>query len=224
LRQTFNERLAAYGMLIESNFLIHAAEKTYSLIYQKLGHQDLLPILGDAPTQIGELEPPPPPPPQPGMPPMPPMPPIPHMVPRYMAFAFVPPEEINRSYKFKPMGIFSLENKTVKAAQVMDLMKVFAGNPGFDMLAAGKYVATSLQGIDEAAKWFHAAGLTGMPGMPPGLPPMLPGGPGGPPPGPLPPHPLNPPPNPNAPGMKGGPQGNQPNFLPPNPLRRQPVL
>lgn len=229
LRQTFNERLAAYGMLIESNFLIRAAEKTYSLIYQKLGHQDLLPILGDTPTQIGEFAAPPPPPPPPGsgLPPLPPGPPIPHMVPRFMAFAFVPPEEINRSYKFKPMGIFSLENKTIKAAQVMDLMKVFAGNPGFDMLAAGKYVAVNLQGIDEAAKWFHAAGIMGMgmPGMvPPGMPPGLPGDPGGPPPGPPIPHPLNPPPNRNAPGMKGGPNGDRPNFLPPNPIRRQPVV
>jgi hypothetical protein len=218
LRQTFNERLAAYGMLIESSFLIRAAEKIYSLVYQKLGHQDLLPILGDHPTQIGEL--PAPPPPFPGLPPLPP---IPHMVPRYMAFAFVPPEEINRSYTFKPMGIFSLENKTIKAAQVMDLMKVFAGNPGFDLIAAGKYVAVHLQGIDEAEKWFHAAGLMGMPGMPPGLPPQLPGAPMGAPPGPLPPHPLNPPPNRNAPGLKGGPNGDQPNFLPPNPLRRTPV-
>ena len=228
LRQTFNERLAAYGMLIESSFLIRAAEKTYSLIYQKLSHQDLLPILGDHPTQIGELPSPPPPPPPPGMPPLPQAPPTPHMVPRFMAFAFVPPEEINRSYKFKPMGIFSLENKTVKAAQVMDLMKVFAGNPGFDLLAAGKYVAVNLQGIDEAERWFHQAGVMGMgiPGMPPGLPPALPGvPPGGPPlpPGAVPPHPLNPPPNRNAPGMKGGPNGNQPNFLPPNPIRRMPV-
>jgi hypothetical protein len=108
---------------------------------------------------------------------------------------------------FKPMGIFSLENKIVKAAQDMDLMKVNATNPQFDFNAAGKYVATKLQGIDEAAKWF-------MPPMPLGLPggPM-PGMPG-----------MPPPPPPNAPGMKGGPNGDQPNFLPPDPLRRQPVV
>ena len=65
----------------------------------------------------------------------------PTMVPRYMAFVFVPPEIVNQNYMFKPMGIFSLENKIVKAAQVMDLIKLFAGNPAFDMVAAGKYVA-----------------------------------------------------------------------------------
>jgi hypothetical protein len=113
------------------------------------------------------------------------------------------------------MGIFNLENKVVKAAQVMDLMRAFAGNPGFDMIAAGKYVAVNLQGIDEAANWFINPGLAMPPGMPPGVPPPLPGMP-------LPPEMVNPP-APGAPGMKGGPNGNQPNFLPPNPLRRVPV-
>lgn len=193
LRQTFNERLAAYGMIIESDFLLKAAEKIYSLIYQELTPKDLQHILGDHPVEIGE-------PPMPGMEPM--------KVPRFLAFAFVPPEIVNLNYNFKPMGIFSLENKIVKAAQVMDLMKVFSGNPAFDMVAAGKYVATKLQGIDEAEKWFH------------GLPPMMPGGMPGmlPPPGAMPPIP------PGAPGMKGGPNGSQPNFLPPDPLRRQPII
>ncbi len=202
LRQTFNERLAAYGMLIESSFLIRAAEKIYSLIYQKLGHKDLMPILGDHPVEIeGPMAP--------GMPPV--------MVPRYMAFAFVPPEEINRSYRFKPMGIFNLENKTIKAAQVMDLARIMAGNPAFDMLAAMKYVAVNLQGIDEATKWFANPGLSMLPGQPPGLPPV-PGMPG------MPGMPMPPPPPPgDGPGLKGGPNGNQPNFLPPNPLRRTPV-
>lgn len=209
LRQTFNERLAAYGMVIESTFLLSAAEKIYSLIYQELTPPDLMHILGDHPVEIEE-------PPAPGI--------TPTKVPRFMAFAFVPPEIVNQNYMFRPMGIFSLENKIVKAAQVMDLMKVFAGNPSFDIISAGKYVATKLQGIDEAAKWFHPLPL-GLPGMMPGLPgaplgtpppggaPPLPSGPGGPLPG------VN-----NAPGLKGGPNGNQPNFLPPNPLRRMPVI
>jgi hypothetical protein len=199
LRQTFNERLAAYGMLIESSFVIRAAEKIYSLIYQKLGHQDLLPILGDHPVEIEAST-------MPGVPSI--------MVPRYMAFAFVPPEEINRSYRFKPMGIFNMENKVVKAAQVMDLARIMNGNPNFDMVAAMKYVAVNLQGIDEASKWFLNPNLAMIPGQPPGLPPTGPQG--------LPPMPP-PPMGKDGPGLKGGPNGNQPNFLPPNPLRRAPV-
>lgn len=200
LRQTFNERLAAYGMLIEADFLLRAAEKTYTLIYQELNPKDLHPILGDHPVQVSEIQDP-----LTGMK-------KPVMVPRWAAFAFVPPEEISKSYLFKPMGIFSLENKVVKAAQVMDLMRVFSGNPGFDLLAAGKYVATKLQAIDEAEKWFHDVPTMPPPGLIPGAP--VPGGP----PVPAPPAP------PAGPGMKGGPNGNQPNFLPPNPLRRQPVI
>lgn len=192
LRQTFNERLAAYGMVIESDFLLKSAEKIYSLIYQELTPKDLMPILGDHPVEIADA-------PMPGMPAP--------MVPRFMAFVFVPPEVVNQNYMFKPMGIFSLENKIVKAAQVMDLMKVFSGNPAFDMVAAGKYVAAKLQGIDEAEKWFHP--LPMLPGLMPGMP-GLPPGPGG--------------PMPDAPGMKGGPNGSQPNFLPPDPLRRQPII
>jgi hypothetical protein len=195
LRQTFNERLAAIGMLQESTFLLRAAEKIYSLIYQELTPPDLRPILGDEPVDIA-------PPPAPGMPPI--------QVPRFMAFAFVAPEEVNRSYNFKPMGIFSLENKIVKAAQVLDLMKINATNPRFDFNAAGKYVATKLQGVDEAEKWF----LPPMPTIPglsaPTGEPMTPGGPMAPP--------------PDAPGMKGGPGGNQPNFLPPDPVNRQPLI
>lgn len=191
LRQTFNERLAAYGMVIESDFLLRAGEKSYSLIYQELNPTDLMPILGDDPVEIA-------PPPMPGMPPT--------SVPRFLAFAFVPPEEVNNRYMFKPMGIFSLENKIVKSAQVLDLIRMYAGNPMFDMVAAGRYVATKLQGIDEAEKWFNAMPplMGGMPGLPiPGAPPVPPGAP---------------------PGMKGGPNGNQPNFLPPNPLNRQPIV
>ena len=192
LRQSFNERLAAYGMLIESQFLVKAAEKSYSLIYQELTPKDLETILGDDPVEIE-------PSPAPGIPPV--------EVPRYMAFVFVPPEKVNDAYLFKPMGIFSLENKIVKAAQVMDMIRINQGNPAFDFNSASKYVITKLQGIDEAGKWFiqppAPTEIPGMPGMPPGMPGM---------------------PMQEPPGMKGGPNGNQPNFLPPDPLRRQPVV
>lgn len=193
LRQTFNERLAAYGMIAEATFLLRGAEKIYSLIYQELTPDDMRPILGDDPVEIE-------PPPMPGMPGV--------MVPRFLAFAFVPPEEVNRAYIFKPMGIFSLENKIVKAAQCLDLIKINTGNPMFDANAANKYVATKLFGIDEAEKWWNQA-----PPIPPELA-ALGGGPGlgggGAP--------------PDAPGMRGGPNGNQPNFLPPDPVNRQPLV
>lgn len=187
LRQTFNERLAAYGMLMESDFLLRGAAKIYSLIYQNLKPEDLFPILGDDPVIIA-------PPQLPGGQPV--------TVPRFAAFVFPSPETVSTAYMFKPMGIFSLENKIVKAAQVMDLIRINATNPRFDFNAACQYVATKLQGISEAEKWFlppmQLPGL-GMPGMGTPVPQ-------------------------EAPGMKGGPNGNQPNFLPPDPLRRQPIV
>jgi len=186
LRQMFNERIAAYGMISEAAFLNRIAEKTYGLIYQELTPEDLKTILGEEPIQIGVI-----PSPIPGLPPMP------HLVPRYLAFAFVPPEEIYRSYRFKPMGIFSMENKLTKAAQFMDWAKLFA--PVLNMSEAAKYSA-KLMGNDEAEKM-----VLPMPILPP------PGAPGA----PMPPS--------DAPGMKGGPNGDRPNFLPPNPLNRAPV-
>jgi hypothetical protein len=250
LKQMFNERVAALGMVIELQFLIESAERAYGLIYQYLQPNDMKPILGDKPVQIGMLQPPPPPPPMPGQMPMPPMMPIPHMVPRFLAFVFVPPEIVATSYKFKPMGIFSMENKIVKSAQVMDAIKVMSIDP---MLIPGispalQYVLQKLQGIHEAAAWFPPyPNMPGVPGPMPGMagPPMPgqvpgqggpPGQPPPPPPGGLPPQvpggvpgptPANHVPNPstrtNMPGMKGGPHGNQPSFLPRNPIRREPV-
>lgn len=183
-RQMFNERVAAYGMVAEAGFLIKAAEKIYGIIYQAVGEQGpnmLLPILGDDPTLISE------------------MPPV--AVPRFLAFALVPPEEVCRSYRFKPMGIFSMENKIVKSAQVMDAINLAGPDPRFDRIAALKYLLTTIQGIDEAQKWFLNIPLPMM-GM------MGPPGPQG----------------QNAPGMKGGPNGNQPAFLPPEQRGSQPVV
>lgn len=199
LKQMFNERVAAYGMVIEADFLIRAAERIYGLIYQNLTPNDLVPILGTNPVQIGTMPAPvPPPAAQNGLPPPPAIGQIPHMVPRFMAFAFPPPEIIQNSYRFKPMGIFSLENKVVKTAQFMDFVKVFA--PVINMSEAAKYAA-KIMGNDEAEKMILPFPI---------LPPM-----GAPPPGsPVPA---------SAPGAKGGPNGNQPAFLPPNPVRRQPV-
>lgn len=246
LKQMFNERIAALGMIIETQFLIECAERIYGLIYQYLQPQDMKAILGETPVQIGLIQPPPPPPPMMGMPPLPQAPPIPHMVPRFLAFVFVPPEIVAQSYRFKPMGIFSMENKIVKSAQVMDAIKVMTILPpgSADISGALQYVMEKLQGIPEAKSWFPPMPFqSGIPQGMPALPPQLgPGGPmpppGGPdgqppnqPPGPPPggiagPTPPNHALNPNgrmAPGMKGGPHGNQPSFLPPNPLRRQPV-
>jgi hypothetical protein len=172
LRQMFNERVAAYGMVMESSFLLKAAEKIYSLIYQNLRDQrDLLPILGDDPVEIA-------PSPLPGLPGV--------MVPRFMAFAHVPPEEVGRSYFFKPMGIFSVENKVVKVAQFMDWAKVFG--MVIDQAEAAKQAATLL-GIEGAQKLVHP-----MPMLPP-MPgdketPGLKGGPNGNQPAFLPPNPV----------------------------------
>lgn len=184
LKQMFNERVAAYGMVMESGFLIKAAERIYGLIYQNLHPDDLLPILGDHPVLIDQV---------PG-----PMGMMPIHVPRYKAFVFVPPEEVGRSYRFKPMGIFSLENKVVKQAQFMDWTKVFA--PVVNLPEAAKYSAELMGMNDEAEKL-----VMPMPMLPPGQPP---------------PGQTN---KKDIPGAHGGPNGNQPAFLPPNPINRQPV-
>lgn len=177
-RQMFNERVAAYGMVAEASFLVKAAEKMYGLIYQEAGAQGaalLMPILGDDPILISE------------------MPPL--EVPRFMAFALVPPEEVCKSYRFKPMGIFSMENKIVKSAQIMEAIQVAGPDPRFDRIAALEYLMTTVQGIDEAKKWFIK-----LPMMPPmGVPP---------------------PPN----GPTGGPEGNQPSFLPPESRGSMPTV
>lgn len=203
LKQMFNERVAAYGMVIEGNFIMRVAERIYGLIYQNLQPEDLKPILGEEPVDIGPVPAPPPPPPPPGMPPLPQLPPQPLMVPRYMAFAFPPPEVVANSYRFKPMGIFSLENKVIKSAQFMDWFKTFAMvcNP----IEAAKYGAHLIGTGEELDKIV----LPMMPMMPPGQEGEQPGQPPK-----------------DAPGLKGGPNGNQPSFMPPearNPIRRQPV-
>jgi hypothetical protein len=242
LKQMFNERLAAYGMIIESQFLVEASERIYALIYGNLQPMDMKPILGDTPVQIGMIQPPPPPPPVPGQMPLPQAPPIPHMVPRFLAFVFVPPEMVAESYRFRPMGIFSMENKIVKSAQVMDAIKVGTTLPpgSMDISGALQFVLEKLQTIPEAKAWFPP--FPNMPGIPqgqpmmppPGVPP--PNGPGAPPPGlgplgpgagPIPPnHSISENATPSqkmaAPGMKSGPRGNQPSFLP-RPIRRQPI-
>lgn len=191
LRNMFNERSASYGMIIEADFLIRSAHRIYGLIYQNLTPEDMKSILGEQPVQIGVL-------PIPGPDGMP----MPHIVPRYAAFAFVPPEEVAKSYRFKPMGIFTLDNKITKAAQFMDWIKINAMviNP----VEAAKYSGHLLGLGDELEKI-----ILPMPLTPPGGQSS---------------------PSPNGgdksdtPGAKGGPNGNQPSFMPPNPLRRQPVV
>jgi hypothetical protein len=202
LQQMFNERVAAYGMVIESSFLNRAAAKIYGLIYQELTPEDLKPILGEEPIKIGEH-----PDAMTGAP-------TPIMVPRYLTFTFVPPEIVNKSYMFKPVGIFSLENKIVKSAQVMDLVKINIGNPGFDQNAALKYVAVNLQGITEAEKWFRDVPMIPLAMIPPEMIPMIMGGKGG----------LPQTNKKDTPGMKGGPNGNGASFAQPSALRRQPVI
>lgn len=199
LRQMFNERVAAYGMTIEVSALLKVAEKSYGLIYQELDRQELRPILGEQPITIGER-----------LDPMT-MQPVPVQVPRFMAFAFPPPEEIHQSYRFKPMGIFSLENKVVKVAQAMDAVKLLAGDPRFDVIGAMKYITVTLQQLDEFEKFFLDVPMVPLPpGMlPPGGDPNQgpPGAMGG----------------KDTPGLKGGPNGNQPSFLPNGQVQRQAV-
>ncbi len=205
LKQMFNERVAALGMVMESSFLVTCARKTYNLIYQRYGDdpEGLKYILGDDLVQIGELP----------NPMGPQFPPIPHEVPRYLAFAFVPPEIVTNAYIYKPMGIFSMENKIVKSAQIMDLIKLNMGNPGFDTQAATKYLAVDVQGISEAEKWFRPIPMIPIAMIPPELLPMI----------------MNPPKpgqtnKKDTPGMKGGSNGNGASFAPPNPVRREPVI
>lgn len=229
MKQTFNERLGTYGMIIESQFLIEAAERIYALIYGNLQPQDMQSILGTDPIQID----------------INPLTGQPITIPRYLAFTFIPPEMVSESYKFKPMGIFSMENKIVKSAQIMDAIKVGTTLPPGQMniATALQYVLEKLQGVPEAKDWFppwpNIPGLPGGPMMPPIMPgmggPPPPGAmPNGPPPGPQGPgagpmpqnHAISANPNAatiHAPGMKGGPHGNQPSFLP-KPIRRQPVV
>lgn len=228
LRQMFNERIAAYGMIMESAFLMRAAQKVYGLIYQYLPNpEDLKPILGEELVQIGVL-----PNPMTGLM-------EPHKVPRYLAFAYPPPELVNSSYRFKPMGIFSLENKVVKDAQIKDMIKLgMAADPTgtrFNAIEALKYDAVQINGISEAEKWFPSIPMVPITMIPPQLLPLIfepgaaaGGGPTPPPPGPGAPS-GRPVPAPQVnkkdqPGMKGGPNGNGAAFAPPNPVRRAPVL
>lgn len=193
LKNMFNERVAAYAMILEAAFFMKVAERTYGLIYQNLDQEDMKSILGESPVQIGVL-------PIPGPDGLP----MPHIVPRYAAFVFVPPEEVAKSYRFKPMGLFTIDNKIIKAAQFMDWMKVNAMvvNP----VEAAKYSGELLGIGDDLEKL-----VLPMPLQPPG--------------GPSSPSP-NGPPKKETPGAKGGPNGNQPSFMPPearNPTARQPV-
>lgn len=191
-RHMFNERVAAYGMVIEEDFLLKAAEKMYSLIYQELSPKDMFFILGDDPVTIKED-------------------PIfgPIKIPRWKAFAFVPPEVVSQAYLFKPMGMFTLENKVVKTAQIMDAIKLGSMDPmRFDAMQALKYVLVNIQGVTEAENWFQPPmqGMPGLPGSLPGAPGMgLPG---------RPPTPAGQPPPISVPGMKGGPNGNSATFSP----------
>ncbi len=198
LKQSFNDRLAAPGMTIEAGFIMPLASKIYGLIYQNLQPEDLKAILGDKPVVIAEI---------PG-----PMGMMPMEVPRYLAFAYPPPELVNSSYRFKPMGIFTLENKIIKAAQFMDWFKLFA--PFLNPTEAA-WFSSKLLGND--ADEMQKIILPAMPMMPGG--PMGPGGPVPPPGGP-----PGAPPQKSTPGMKGGPNGNGPSFLPDrNPVRSQPL-
>lgn len=173
LKQMFNERVAAYGMVIESDFILKVAERIYGLIYQNLQPEDLLPILGEDPVQIGLMPSPPPPPPPPGMPPLPQLPPTPLMVPRYKAFAFAPPEIVANSYRFRPMGIFSLENKVIKSAQFMDWVKTFL--PVINLPEAAKYAAQIMGTSEDIDKMV----MPMMPMLPQGQAPDAPGLKGG---------------------------------------------
>lgn len=216
LRQMFNERIAAYGMIMESAFLMKAAQKVYGLIYQYIPNvMDLKPILGEELVQIGTI-----PDPMTGLP-------VPHMVPRFMAFAYPPPELVNNSYRFKPMGIFSLENKVVKDAQIKDLIKLgmAADQTGtrFNAIEALKYDAVMVNGISEAEKWFPSVPMVPITKIPPELLPLIFGQPGQAPPGAAKvPQPITN--KKDQPGMHGGPNGNSAAFAPPNPIRRQPII
>lgn len=51
---------------------------------------------------------------------------------RAATFVLVSPEEISRDYVYRPMGVFTMENKTLRTAQIMQLRQVFVGAPWLD--------------------------------------------------------------------------------------------
>ena len=200
-KQSFNERVAAYGMVMEIDFMIKSAEKIYAQIYQNAQAEDMQKILGTDPVRIGQD-------PASGQP---------IEIPRYLAFVFVPPETLNDSYIFKPAGIFTMENKVVKSAQVNDLIKLGSAIPTqFNLIEAIKYNATKLQGIDEAKEWFRDVPMVPVSVIPPEILPMVLDAMQG-------KNPRGRPPKSETPGLKSGKNGDSPTFSPSNELRRQPT-
>lgn len=51
---------------------------------------------------------------------------------RAKTFVLVSPEEISRDYVYRPMGVFTMENKAMRTAQIMQLRQTFVGAPWLD--------------------------------------------------------------------------------------------
>ena len=108
---------------------------------------------------------------------------------RAKAFVLVSPEEISRDYVYKPMGVFTMENRAQTTAQIMQLRQTWLGAPWLDDEKMFDMAAQSMR--HDPAKFkrtdqqilMDQAGMIGQEPMPPEnagitgemLPPMNPG-------------------------------------------------
>jgi len=65
---------------------------------------------------------------------------------RAQTFVFQTPEEIDQNYQYVPMGIYTMENKTLRQARIDAWIQRFGGFPWADVLAGAK---AELQSMDE---------------------------------------------------------------------------
>jgi len=102
-------------------------------------------------------------------------------------FILITPEEMSRDYIYKPMGVFTMQNKAMRQAQIMQIRQAFLGAPWTD---DEKFFDASFHNIDEDPDKFKKSedqimadqagmvqpGMEGEPiGMPPrGMPPIPP--------------------------------------------------
>ena len=99
---------------------------------------------------------------------------------RAQNFILITPEEIQRDYVYMPLGVFSMENKSMRQSRLQAIRQQFIGAPWIDDEA---FFDKICQTADEDPKAFkrQESMLPGMQGLPPGMSPdgMPPGVPPG---------------------------------------------
>jgi hypothetical protein len=65
---------------------------------------------------------------------------------RAQSFILVNPEELSRDYVYRPMGVFTMENKSMRQAQLMQIRQQFLGAPWAD---DEKFFDAAFQNMDE---------------------------------------------------------------------------